>query len=329
MGNPFIPVPITESLEYEKKYTKVDISSIIGQQNFLLGLEISSITKNNSTNDRKSYSMYLHDTITIDDNIMLSIGGRYDNFDDQENSKVSSSFSPRVALVYDADTINIFKLQYAKSFRMPTFLEQEKGAKAAEKNEMLEAQYIYKTVNKNFKSTAFYSTINSLIYSEGALNYKNSVDDILNYGLELEYTQNFDNEFLFTSNVSYVKAKYKDNNKELMLYAPILANVSLSYKPYSKFSSTLKVRYIDSKKREELDTRDDFTSQTSVDIAFRYLPTHVKDIDLTFGIKNILDKDLKNPSKVYIDRKGGATPKYENDLSISSRYYFVGIDYKF
>jgi len=193
---------------------------------------------------------------------------------------------------------------------------------------MLEFQYIYKKENISLKTTLFYSVIDSLIYSPTSRTYANTISDIVNYGSEIEYTQNFNNDFLVSSNLSYVKAKYKDSGEDLVLYAPYLANASLSYMPYSKFSSTVKVRYVSSKEREKEDTRDKFASTTSVDLVFRYLPLYAKNLDISFGIKNITDEELKSPSKIYT-RAGVVSQTYKDDFSINNRYYFVGVDYKF
>ncbi len=339
-----IPLKTIADLRYKKKYVKLDSSYTYNLHNLIFGIELSNIaevynynkiitmsgvseTAYDNLNNRDIEAIYLHDNITYNDNIMINIGARYDNYTDKRNNIVDSFISSRIAIIYDMDSINIFKAQYATSFKVPTFLEQDKGAKEAEKNRMLEFQYIYKKEDKNFKTTIFYSIIDSMIYSPSAvdgLSYLNSIEDILNYGTEIEYTQNFNNNFLLSSNISYVKAQYKDSKKDLVLYSPWLANLSLSYKPYSKFSTTVKFRYISSKDREETDIRSKFTSSTIVDLAFRYLPTFSKNLDLSFGIKNIFDKTLKYPSKV--SNRGIS---YEDDFIINERYYFIGIDYKF
>jgi len=332
-------------IEYEKKYAKLDSSYNYDLHNFILGSEISTISETDyseitiipgrpsieKTGGQKSkrelIAFYLHDNISFSDSLMLSIGTRYDKYHNT-NNPVDSHFSSRVALVYDMDMVNIFKVQYAEAFRIPTFLEEDRGATDPEINKMIEAQYIYTKENTSLKTTIFYSKIESLISSPQPMIYENLNENILNYGLELEYNQNFSNDFLLFTNISYVKAEYEDSNKELELYAPILANIALSYKPYSQFASTLKARYIASKDREKLDTRDALESTATIDLAFRYLPTIIEHLDISFGIKNILDEEIKSPSKVSNGRRG-VSQSYEDDFSISGRYYFVGFDYKF
>ena len=330
---------IVADIKYAKKYIKLDSSYLYDKHTLIFGVELSNITElSNETkfngniipttlNNRDASAFYFQDNISYNESSIINIGARYDKYTDKINNIVDSFISPRIAVVYDMDNTNIFKAQYATSFKVPTFLEQSKGATKAEKNKMLEFQYIYKKENQKIKTTIFYSIIEDMIYiPEGAtrLKYKNSLEDILNYGTEIEYTQNINNNFLLFSNISYVKAKYKDSKKDLVLYAPWLANLAISYKPYSKFSSTLKLRYVASKKREETDTREKFKSSTSIDLAFRYLPSFAKNFDLSFGIKNIFNQDLKYPAKV-----ADATPSYKDDLLVNKRYYFIGVDYKF
>jgi outer membrane receptor for ferrienterochelin and colicin len=152
------------------------------------------------------------------------------------------------------------------------------------------------------------------------MSYDNKDEDILNYGIELEHTHNFSDDFLLLSNISYVKAKYKNTKKELIGYAPFLANIALSYKPYSNFSTSLKIRSISSKKRDDTDTRDKFKSITTSDLTFKYLPLFVKNLDTSFGIKNITNEDIKYPS---------LKETYSDDYFIKKRYFFIGAEYKF
>lgn len=331
----------TANLEYTKKYAKLDISYNLDIHNIILGSELSNISETDyyekTTSpmsgvvvnrdgvhlERDLIATYLHDNISLSDSIMLSIGARYDKYDSVTNN-IDAHISPRVALVYDMDMINIFKIQYAEAFRIPTFLEETNGAKEPETNKMLEVQYIHTKENNSLKTTLFYSVIDSLIYSPEARIYANHDENILNYGLELEYNQNFSNEFLLFSNISYINAEHEDSDEKLKLYAPLLANLALSHKPYSEFSSTIKLRYVGSKEREDLDTREDLDATTTLDLAFRYLPTSIENLDLSFGIKNIADKELKSPSKIY-----RVSQTYTDDFSVSGRYYFAGIDYKF
>jgi len=341
-----VPTQTIADLKYVKKYVKLDSSYNLDKHNFIFGTEISNISETDYYEQvvspmsgvvedrvgddlsRDLIAFYLHDNINISDSTMLSIGARYDKYDNNINHS-ESYLSPRIALVYDMDMINIFKVQYAEAFRIPTFLEETNGATDPETNKMLEAQYIHTKENSSLKTTIFYSVIESLISSPASKIYTNLDENILNYGLEFEYNQNFSNEFLLFSNISYVIAEYEDTKKDLELYAPILANIALSYKPYSKFSSTVKLRYVDSKKREELDNRDDLEATTTLDLSFRYLPTYIENLDITFGVKNIADDELKSPSKIYVSRTGSVSQSYADDFTISGRYYFAGLDYKF
>jgi len=350
MGHTF-PLVMSADQGYDKKYAKLDSSYIYANHNLLAGVEISKTSEEryggsmtytmygqtvtealekDEFYDRDLIALYVHDNISFNDSLMLSLGARFDKYDDSKNDDIDSHLSPRLALVYDIDKINILKLQYAESFRIPTFHEQTNDNVTAETNKMVEVQYILKKEINSLRTTLFYSVIDSLIYSTDSMRYANKIDDIQSYGIELEYSHNFNTNFLVLSNFSYVKAKYKDSGNELINYAPLLANVALSYTPYSSFSPSLKLRYVGSKKRDNLDTRDDFSDSTIVDLTFK---SSAKSLNIVYGIKNIGDVTKKSPSPIKIATTGPSAGEvsqtYEDDYIMSGRNFYVGIDYKF
>jgi iron complex outermembrane receptor protein len=209
------PMTMTAHQGYNKKYAKFDLSYGKNDHNFISGIElartsqndyggemsmmgkITPLLQNNELTKRELVALYFHDNISINNNMTINMGARYDKYNDNENKEIDSYLSPRVAIVYDMDKLNIFKFQYAQSFRVPTFHEQTNDKVKPEINKMAELQHILKKEYSSFKSTLFYSIIDSLIYSTGSMSYANKQENILNYGVEFEHTHNFSDNLCY------------------------------------------------------------------------------------------------------------------------------------
>ena len=317
MDNVSIPFrKLNTDVKYKKSYFMLDSIYKIKNHEIVSGIEYSTTKKvDDSTNKKDTTSFYLHDNINLNDTLDLSVGARYEKYFDILNSKLTNSTLPRIAFVYRYNPQNTFKLQYGEAYRPPTFIEERNGPIDAETIDTYEFQHIYKSGKNKIQTTIFHSIIENLINS----NWLNETEDIISQGVEVELLHNFNNDFLLNSNISYNNAYYNESKVDIGKYSKILGNVSLSYLPYSKFSSTLYFRYIGSKERERLDTRDKVKAQYYTDIAFKYLPNK-NNIEITFGIKNIFNKDIIVPSSI------NTIP---DDILYQQRNYYVGINYRF
>ncbi len=334
------PIIVDANIVYIKKYFMLDGYYNYNNHTIITGIEKSktdetksassstnkitnittpTIKSNNNYSVRTVDSVYLQDNIAVTNKLDLNLGIRYENYNDKFNTKLTNSTLPRIASVYRIDDSNILKLQYAKAYRPPTFLE---GIRVEpEIINTYELQYIYKKNNQQFQGTIFHSIVKKLIINTAGSIYINKNEDIVSEGVELEYLYDFNNEYLLNSNISYNNVYEKDTKQNLENYSKVLANLSLSYLPYSRFSSTLFVRYVGSQDRIATDTRNNLKAQYTADISFKYLPYKIKNnMEVLFGIKNITDVNVKSPSSINT---------IENDLVYSQREYFIGITYKF
>ena len=274
-------------------------------------------------NKRTLKSLYAQDNISLNKELTLNLGVRYEKYDDKFNKSLGNIVLPKIASVYILDDENIFKAQYGKAYRPTTFLENKYNNPQdidAEIIDTIELQHILKKENTKLSTTLFYSKIKNMIEGNGRT-YSNKTNEIISKGVEFELVKNFSNEYLLSSTLSYTDAYDKTTKNQLADYSKILSNVSLSYRPYSIFSTSVNVRYIGEKKRDSSDTRDDMRATTTADIVFKYLPKQISnDLDMVFGIKNITDEIVKSPSSV------GGIP---DDYISQRRSYFISIEYKF
>jgi iron complex outermembrane receptor protein len=315
--------PSISTSKYTKKYLILDNLYNYKSNELLIGAEYSTIKeKTNSLNTRDLSAIYVHDNIKLSNKFSINSGIRYEYYNDNNNDKLTNYILPRVATIYKYNN-SIFKFQYGQAYRAPTFLE---GSNIdSERISTYEMQYILKNGNNQFLTTLFHSTIKNLIIKDPTISrtiaYKNENEDIVSKGIELEFVYNFDNNFLVNSNISYSDVYYKKTKQNLINYSKILSNISLSYLPYSRFSSTINLRYIGSQNRDILDTREKLKAQVITDVIFKYLLHKAQDnVELLFGIKNISDINIKSPSKI---------GTIDDDLVYDQRELFIGVTYKF
>jgi len=313
--------PVIGTNNYKKQYIAGEFLYEANKNQIILGLKSSSAKettneRDNILNKRDINSAYFHFNSKINKKFSLNLGVRYDKYDDKYNKKLDDATLPRIAAVYKINQNNIFKTQYAKAYRPPTFLEQNIDS---EKIDTYELQHIYITNHKTFKATLFYSLVKNLIIKTGQKSWANKNQDIISKGIEFEYLQNFNDKFLINSNLSYTKAYEKDTKKDIGNYSRVLGNFIISYLPYSKFSSSLHIRYIGKKRRVSGDNRDDLKAKTIANLSFRYLPTNKNSFEILFGVKNIFNQTLYLPSE----------KNHNFDLIDKKRTYFIGVNYKF
>ena len=110
-----------------KKYANLDVSYVIDSHRFLLGLEYTEekhIFSGITDMYRHIYSLVSQYESQPFEKFSLTLGLRYDNYDDTDNS-----FSPRIAGVYRLLSNHVFKCQYQAAFRPPTtgerFMQQK------------------------------------------------------------------------------------------------------------------------------------------------------------------------------------------------------------
>jgi len=175
-------------------------------------------------------SLTLLDEFQIDSDILLTLGLRYDYYSD-----AGENFSPRLAVVWQPRPQHIFKAQYARAFRPPTFIELYGQVTAVIGNPGLSSEfidtyevgYIHRLRERVVKFTLFYSSLKDLIIASssgpGFSPFTNNgrADQ---QGAELEIKERILDSLLFDGNISYAYTRDKLTNTEVMGTRGVLAN---------------------------------------------------------------------------------------------------------
>ena len=242
--------------------------------------------------DRGSVSLVLQDEYRIDNQLTLTAGLRYDDYED-----IDSNVSPRIALVWRRSDQHIFKTQLARAFKPPSLIEDSGSLEIeieSETNDTLEFGHIYQGADLVLRNTIYISKLDNLIlfqdlapfgyYNTGSFNLR---------GYELEVEKSIDSEWDINASLSL--QDYVD--EALPGATPWMLKLGVEYALMPLTRLHLQVNSFGSGEREEADTRGNFEQTTQADVSLRM--QNFNDIDgLTFraGILNILDNDLKHPA---------------------------------
>ncbi|MDD5372283.1 MAG: TonB-dependent receptor plug domain-containing protein [Sulfurimonas sp.] len=230
----------------------------------------------------------------------------------EQTSYKDGGFDPRVSMVYQLDSKNIFKTMYSRSHRIASWQEMftmnnntRVGSTdlESERVDAFEAAYIKKfSSDTHLSSNLFYLCNKNQIYNSFIdPRYRNVVDTDI-YGLELEYkgyVSSFDQLYL---NYSYVtgKSSTQDEGKSESLpnVAHHLAKGYYIYNLSNALSLSGIAKYVGSKDRVPTDTRGKAEAYSTVDTSLSYKDKKY-DYTLTFSIKNIFNANVTFPSPPY------------------------------
>lgn len=231
-------------------------------------------TPTNTDQERRLMSVTLQDEFHLNEDITLTTGLRYDEYDD-----VGSNLSPRIAVVWRVSQQHVFKAQYASAFRPPTFLELGGaffGDIDPETINTFELGYIYKNKDTTVRNTLFYSDLDDLItFSDVDFIGFSNIGSASMKGYELELSHRFDHQWQITSNVSYLDSENKTTGEPVYGSSKWLANFNVNYLLYPNVNLNAHFNYIGKRQREADDVR------SIMDDYFR--------TDITITVQNLLD----------------------------------------
>ena len=290
--------------------------------------DINDITSSEATNirvtnikpgvSRDQYAFYLHDIYSISPELTFNIGGRYDYYSDAD-----SSFSPKLALVYNKSNEDSYKLMYQRSFRTPSFIELygiespyvgDESLKS-ETIDTIEFAYSHQSsLNNRFTWNIFYSDMKNFVNRQNGSVFFND-EKIRSLGTELEWQFPILDSSKFKSNYSYIHIE-NENGERLPFIANHLANVMLFTQWTREFSSGTTLRYISKQHREAADTRTDLDGYKRVNQTFTY--SH-KDFTFQAAIKNLFNEAIVFPAEM---------KTYENDLIRDGRTFWFSVGWR-
>jgi len=279
-------------------------------------IEVNNIKKNIT---RNQYAFYLNDIYTISNKWTMDLGARYDYYSDAD-----SSLAPKLALVYNKDDVQTYKLMYQRSFRVPSFLELYStdipyiGDTSLKSETIDTVEFAYRhqnAFNNYFSINLFYSDMKNFINRNSDFKFFND-GDIHSYGTELEYKFPLNESTLIQSNYSYVNIQ-DANHRDLAFVSNHLANIMLFKQLNRNWNMGSKIRYVGAKKRELKDTRSNLHSYTTFNQAITYKR---KKFSIQMAVKNIFDADIRFPSKLGNSPISGT---YINDFPRDGRVFWL------
>lgn len=253
---------------------------------------------------RNIYIFSLQDEFQYSNNINFMYGFNY-----EQTSYKDAGFEPRISMVYQKDSENIFKTIYSRSHRnaswqeMFTMNNRARVGSVDLKPEIVDAfevAYIKKFSTDNYLQTnLFYLLNNDQIYNSSTNpEYRNVVDTNI-YGFELEYKGNLSAIDRLYLNYSYVDGKAYTNDEDKSESIPNVAHhLAKGYYIYDinsalSFSNILK--YVGSKDRVIGDTREKTEAYCTADTALHYRNKRYN-YSTTLSIKNIFNSRIAYPS---------------------------------
>ena len=246
----------------------------------------------------------MQDEFQFSDNLSFIYGFNY-----EQTSYKDAGLEPRVSMVYQLDTENIFKTIYSRSHRnaswqeMFTMNNRARVGSTDLKPEIVdafEAAYIKKFSTDSYLQTNLFYLLNKDQIYNSSINpeYRNAVDTDI-YGFEVEYKGNISSADQLYLNYSYVDGKsYTQDvgsSDSLPNVAHHLAKGYYIYNLDGDLSLSGVVKYVGSKDRVLGDTREKVKAYSSVDSSLHYKDPKYK-YSATFSIKNIFNTNITYPS---------------------------------
>lgn len=258
----------------------------------------------NGNAKRNVYIVSLQDEYQFSNNLSFIYGFNYET-----TSYKDAGFEPRVSMVYQLDTNNIFKAIYSRSHRNPSWQEMFTMNNSArvgnpyldpEIVDAFEIAYIKKFSNDSYiQGNLFYLLNKDQIYnSTDNPVYRNAVDTDI-HGLEIEYKGHILPSDQIYINYSYVTGssyiKEQDIHEDLVNVANNLAKAYYIYNINHDLSLSALAKYVGSKERKAEETREKLDAYTTLDLSAHY-KNKKYNYSLLFSAKNIFNADIRYPS---------------------------------
>jgi len=253
---------------------------------------------------RNIFIFSLQDEFQFSDYISFIYGFNYEN-----TSYKDAGFEPRISMVYQRDSENIFKSMYSRSHRNASWQEMFTMNNSArvgsidlepETVDAFEFAYIRKfSADSYLQTNLFYLLNKDQIYNSSIdPEYRNAVDTDI-YGFELEYKGNISSADELYLNYSYVDGKSymqdEDRSESIPNVAHHLAKGYYVYNLNSNLSLSGIAKYVGSKERVYGDTREKVKAYSTFDSSLYYKDTKYK-YCVTLSMKNIFNTNITYPS---------------------------------
>ncbi len=316
-----------------------DLYEVIWRTNYGLGADGNPIVPGNPRVDvsdtpfslypekvRENQYIFLQDTWQLHQDWELTAGLRYDNYSD-----FGDTLNPRLALVWQVSPEFTSKLMYGHAFRTPSFRELYiRNNRAMQGNPDLKPERVqtweiaanWRLSNTlNVSLTPFYYQIEDKIFvlppneTSNLFRYTNAATQ-KGYGAEFEIRWKINKKSSVLVNYSYASAEI--NGDKSRRYPEYDMYVRGDWLLYPSWYLDAQWNWIGERGHRPGDPQPDVPSYDTLDLTLRYKKSHQNSWNLAFGVRNLLDHDVREPSSFVRD-----------DLPLAGRHWFVEARYHF
>ncbi|MCV6637306.1 TonB-dependent receptor [Candidatus Albibeggiatoa sp. nov. NOAA] len=283
---------------------------------------------------RRNWFAFLQDTWTIHDDWELTAGIRYDDYSD-----FGSTVNPRLGLIWQTSEKLITKFLYGQAFRAPGFTEQRiQSNPIAKGNPNIKPEEIETfEIGFDFRATDDLNLALNLFRYEAsdkvglqrqgdgtAFLYTN-LSDWRGQGFEFETRWRINEKLSVLFNYNYQDSEDKATGANLNT-APkqtLFWQGDYLMSPYWLLNA--QVHWTSDWFRAQNDPREPLSGYTTVDLVLRGQEIFNSRTDMTIGVRNIFNDDVRYPSP----NSASGIVNVPNDLPSGGRFYFVEFQYHF
>lgn len=283
-------------------------------------VELSEALRSIDEVSREVYAMYAELLYDVNDDVRLTLGGRYDYFSD-----IGSTFSPRVGATWQIDETNTFKAMYGEAFRAPTFAElYNRNNPAVVGNPNLDPETIktfeLSCTNSDIENTDitvsyFQNDITNIIQIDGQGKHQNS-GDIETIGLEAELKYNLGRGSYVLTNYTYQDPQNISTGSEMAGVSRHKAYAAVNYRIDKTYNLYVDANYKGEQFRSAGDTREEVESSIVSNATLLMKDVLVEDLKLKLSVYNIFDEQSYDTASPY-------------DYPLPERSFMAELTYKF
>jgi len=281
------------------------------------------------------YSFYAQDHVALLEELKLTAGLRYDNYD-----KYGDSLNPRVGLTGHLHNSSYVKLLYGSAFRAPTYYESNTRMEGGlvpnsdirpEKLQTLEAEYFLNKDRLTARTNAYYTHIKDLMGTVAVPGgyTKTNLYSLDSYGVEgeLKYSWRRNRSFALSGFWNYSD---DDNGHRILRIPNYGAALVLDGNWNDSFDTNLQLKYVGKMKKDPLYDHtgllvrefDPIPESFTVNLAVSY---RVGDLTFKGSIHNIFDEPLVSPAPSSLN----ANDDPEADYPYQRRFAMFGLELGF
>jgi outer membrane receptor for ferrienterochelin and colicins len=271
----------------------------------------------------------LQDEWSISADLDLVSGVRYDDYSD-----FGDTINPRIALVWHKSSSLTTKLLYGSAFRAPSFGElglQNTPGILGNKDLAPETIDSYE-LGFNFRPQSNLQTnLNLFTYRakdlielvpSAAGNQASNARDQEGYGFEWEVNWKLNKQLRFNTSLAWQQSQDSDTNNSTADAPGRQFMLNSYWKPAPQWLLSSQLNWVGDRVRTANDARDNIADYTLVDFTLRRQDIY-ENLDIAFGIRNVFNKDAREPSST-----SGPFVPVADDFPLAGRSFWTEIRYQ-